>query len=125
MSSSQQAAQVHEVACGRRSCSSISVCKLLPPKRILLFQSLLEALPHKASNSLGVYHSESNLIHLPLPPEPNRLLCSSALVFLQRTGRTAILAHSVQEQDVGLELRPEETCIESFSTSSILFCKII
>lgn len=79
-SSSQQAAHVQLIACGNKTPSYINVCKLRPPNRILLFQSLLEALPQRASNSLGVYHWFPNLIHLPRQPEPNFFLCSSALV---------------------------------------------
>ena len=69
VSSSQQAAHVQEVACGCSIPSSIKHCKALPPYRTLLFQSLLLARPHTASNSLGVYQFPSILMHLPLPPE--------------------------------------------------------
>lgn len=55
-SSSQQAAHVQLMACGNKIPSYINVCKLRPPNLMLLFQSLLEALPQRASNSLGVYH---------------------------------------------------------------------
>lgn len=44
-----------------------------------------------------------NLIHRPLPPEPNLALCSSADVFLQRTGRTGKLAASHQELTAGVD----------------------
>ncbi|TGZ51690.1 hypothetical protein DBV15_03906 [Temnothorax longispinosus] len=69
---------------------------LLPPNRMLRFQSLLDALPQRASNSLGVYQSEPSLIHRPLPPEPNLLLCNSAFVFLHLIGSTARFAESDQ-----------------------------
>lgn len=75
----------------------MSVCRLLPPNLMLLFQSLLEALPQSASNSLGVYQVFPNLMHLPRPPLPNLALCSSAEVFLQRTGKIGRLAASHQE----------------------------
>lgn len=42
------------------------------------------------------------MIHLPLPPEPNLALCSSAEVFLQRTGNTGKLAASHQELTAGV-----------------------
>lgn len=41
-------------------------------------------------------------MHLPLPPEPNLALCSSADVFLQRTGNTGRLAASHQELTAGV-----------------------
>jgi hypothetical protein len=81
VSSSQHAEQVQLVACGVRIPSSINVCRLRPPNLILLFQSLLDARPQSASNSLGVYHISANLMQRPRPPDPNRCLCNSALVF--------------------------------------------
>jgi hypothetical protein len=87
VSSSQHAEQVQLVACGVRIPSSIKVCRLLPPNLILLFQSLLDARPQSASNSLGVYHESANLIQRPRPPEPNRCLCNSALVFCNQLVR--------------------------------------
>lgn len=119
LSSSQQAAQVQEVAWGFKICSSMRVCKLLPPNRILRFQSLLDALPQRASNSLGVYHSVPSLIQRPLPPDPNLLLCNSAFVFLHLTGNTAKLADSDQLY-IGWELGVD-TWICSDSVSSVLF----
>lgn len=81
---------------------------------MLLFQSLLDARPQSASNSLGVYQEEPNLIHLPRPPEPNRLLWSSADVFLHLTGKIGKLAASFQEYVgpetvTGVALLPSET----------------
>lgn len=64
---------------------------------MLLFQSLLEALPQSASNSLGVYHVLPSLMHRPRPPDPKRALCNSAEVFLHRTGSTGRLAASLHE----------------------------
>lgn len=119
LSSSQQAAQVQEVACGFKICSSMSVCRLLPPNRILRFQSLLDARPQNASNSLGVCQSWPSLMHRPLPPDPNLLLCSSAFVFLHLTGRTAKFADSDQLY-TGWVLGVD-TCICSDSVSSALF----
>lgn len=119
LSSSQQAAQVQEVAWGFKICSSMRVCRLLPPNRILRFQSLLDALPQRASNSLGVYHSVPSLIQRPLPPDPNLLLCNSAFVFLHLTGNTAKLADSDQLY-IGWELGVD-TWICSDSVSSVLF----
>lgn len=78
--------------------SSISACILRPPNLMDLFQSLLDALPQRASNSLGVYHSMPYLMHRPRPPDPNRCLCNSAEVFLQRTGRTGMLTVSAHER---------------------------
>lgn len=95
-SSSQQAEQVQLVACGKRIPSSIKAWRLRPPKRIDLFQSLLEPRPHKFSNSLGVSHCSLYLIHLPRPPEPKRLLYNSAVVVLHRIGRTSMFIVSVQ-----------------------------
>lgn len=119
LSSSQHAAQVQEVAWGFKICSSIRVWRLLPPNRILRFQSLLEALPQRASNSLGVYHSVPSLIHRPLPPDPNLLLCNSAFVFLHLIGSTARFAESDQLY-IGWVLGVD-TCICSDSVSSVLF----
>lgn len=65
--------------------------------RILRFQSLLEARPHRASNSEGVYQVSPNLTQRPRPPEPNLFLWSSALVFLHLTGRTGWCTDSFHE----------------------------
>jgi len=87
--SSTQLEQIQLDACGVRNPLSIKVCKVLPPNRILRFQSFELPRPHKASNSVGVNHSFPALIHLPLFPDPNRDLYSSAFVSLHRTGRTS------------------------------------
>lgn len=94
VSSSQHELHVQLVACGVNIPSLISVCILWPPKRIERFQSLLDARPHAVSNSRGVNHSLPIFMQRPLPPEPSRVLCSSAEVFLQRTGNTGIWAAS-------------------------------
>ena len=84
-SSSQHAAQVQEVACGCRIPSSIKHCSVLPPYRMLLFQSLLLALPANASNSLGVYHTPSILlIHFPRPPVQNTKMITSVIFHFKR-----------------------------------------
>lgn len=120
LSSSQHAAHVQDVAWGFKICSSIRVCRLLPPNRILRFQSLLDARPQRASNSLGVYQSDPSLMQRPLPPDPNLLLCNSAFVFLHLTGRTAKFADSDQLY-IGWEVGVD-TCMCSCSASSALFC---
>ena len=68
-SSSQHDAHVQDAAWGVRIPSSIRQNNVLPPYRILLFQSLLLPRPHKFSNSEGVYQLPSYLMHLPLPPD--------------------------------------------------------
>ena len=85
LSSSQQAAQVHEAACGNRILSSIKHWRVLPPNLMLLFQSLLLERPHAVSNSEGVNHCSPFLMQRPLPPawkvarklvfDCNRYLC--------------------------------------------------
>lgn len=89
-SSSQHAEHVQLVACGVNTPSSMSAWRLRPPYRIDLFQSLLEPRPQRFSNSLGVYQPSLCFIHRPRPPEPRRVLKSSAVVVLQRIGRISM-----------------------------------
>lgn len=59
----------------------------LPAYLMLLFQSLLLALPDRPSNSVGVYHCWLCLTHRPLPPEHNTTLSVQVRTAQQRVRR--------------------------------------
>jgi len=86
--SSTQLLHIQLDAWGTKYPLSISVCSVLPPKRIDRFQSLLFPLPQRASNSVGVNHWSPLLMHFPLFPDPNLALNNSAFVSLHLIGST-------------------------------------